>query len=174
MLELFARFLVIGTLAFGGGQAALPLVERLAVADTGWLTPAQFAAGVGLSYATPGPVLILAAFIGYHVAAVPGALVATLAVFSMPIACAGFAAQLVDKLRDAEWPQAFGQYAAAAAIGLLGVTLIALARPVVEAHPMLLLGAAAVFAAALRGLHPIMLLVAATLIGAVSSMLDLA
>ena len=55
---------MIGTLAFGGGQAALPLVERLAVADTGWLTPAQFATGVGLSYATPGPVLILAAFIG--------------------------------------------------------------------------------------------------------------
>jgi hypothetical protein len=39
-------------------------VERLAVADTGWLTPAQFATGAGLSYATPGPVLILAAFIG--------------------------------------------------------------------------------------------------------------
>src|SRR6266571_3161976 len=74
MLELVVRFLVIGTLAFGGGQAALPLVERLAVADTGWLTPGQFASGVGLSYATPGPVLILAAFIGYHVAAIPGAL----------------------------------------------------------------------------------------------------
>ena len=70
MLELVARFLVIGALAFGGGQAALPLVERLAVADTGWLTSAQFATGVGLSYATPGPVLILAAFIGYHAAAV--------------------------------------------------------------------------------------------------------
>ena len=55
MLELFVRFLVIGTLAFGGGQAALPLVERLAVADTGWLTPAQFATGIGLSFATPGP-----------------------------------------------------------------------------------------------------------------------
>src|SRR2546421_11401863 len=72
MLELAARFLVIGALAFGGGQTAPPLVERLAVADIGWLTPVQFAIGVGLSYATPGPVLILAAFIGYHVA-VPGA-----------------------------------------------------------------------------------------------------
>jgi chromate transporter len=169
MLELFVRFLVIGTLAFGGGQAALPLVERLAVADTGWLTPAQFATGVGLSYATPGPVLILAAFIGYYVTAVPGALVATLAVFSVPVVCAGFAAQVADKLKAAQWFRAFGQYAAAAAIGLLGVTLIALARPVVDIHPMLLLGAAAVFAAELRGLHPIVLIVAATLIGAVSS-----
>src|SRR5215213_3417553 len=100
MLELVARFLAVGTLAFGGGQAALPLVERLAVADTGWLAPAQFATGVGLSYATPGPVLILAAFIGYHVAAIPGAVAATAAVFALPVAFAGFAAQLVNQLND--------------------------------------------------------------------------
>ena len=99
MLELIARFLVVGTLAFGGGQAALPLVERLAVADTGWLTSGQFATGVGLSNATPGPVLILAAFIGYYVASVPGALAATAAVFAVPVVCAGFAAQVVDHLK---------------------------------------------------------------------------
>src|SRR6202158_1689413 len=99
MLELFGRFLVIGALAFGGGQAALPLVERLAVADTGWLTSAQFAAGVGLSYATPGPGLKLAAFIGYHVAAVPGAVAATAAVFAVPVALAGFAAHLAAWLK---------------------------------------------------------------------------
>src|SRR5580704_569533 len=147
MLELVARFLVIGTLAFGGGQAALPLVERLAVADTGWLTPAQFATGVGLSYATPGPVLLLAAFIGYHVAAVPGALAAAVAVFVVPVVFAGLAAQLVNKLKDAGWFQAFGRFASAAAVGLLGVTLIALARPVTDLHPLLILGALAVFAA---------------------------
>src|SRR5712672_3644880 len=106
MLELIARFLVIGALAFGGGQVALPLVERLAVADTGWLTPAQFAAGIGLSYATPGPVLILAAFIGYHVAAIPGALAATVAVFAVPVILAGAAAQLVGRLEGARWFQA--------------------------------------------------------------------
>ncbi len=168
MLELIGRFLVIGTLAFGGGQAALPLVERLAVADTGWLTPAQFATGVGLSYATPGPVLILAAFIGYHVAAIPGALAATTAVFALPVVFAGLTAQLVSKLKDAEWFQAFGRSATAAAVGLLGVTLIALARPVIDVHPLLILGAAAVLAADLRGVHPIMLIAAATVIGAVS------
>lgn len=170
MFELIARFLVIGTLAFGGGQAALPLVERLAVADTGWLTPAQFATGVGLSYATPGPVLILAAFIGYHVAAVPGALAATAAVFAGPILFAGLAAQLVSKLKDGGWFQAFGRSAAAAAVGLLGVTLIALARPIVDIHPALLLAAAGVFAAELRGVHPIVLIAGATLTGAVSAL----
>jgi chromate transporter len=171
MLELIARFLLIGALAFGGGEAALPVVERLTVADTGWLTPTQFATGVGLSFATPGPVLILAAFIGYHVAAFPGALAATAAVFAVPVVVAGFAAQVVNKLKDAGWSQAFGRFAAAAAIGLLGVTLIALARPVIDLHPMLLLGAVAVFAGELRGLHPIVLIGAATLIGAVSTVI---
>lgn len=169
MLDLIARFLVVGALAFGGGQAALPLVERLAVADTGWLTPSQFASGVGLSYATPGPVLILAAFIGYHVAAVPGALAATAAVFVVPVMCAGLAAQLVNKLKDARWFRAFGQFAAAAAVGLLGITLIALARPLFDLHPLLMLGAAAIFAAELRGVRPLISIAAATAAGAAIS-----
>jgi chromate transporter len=171
MFELVGRFLVIGALAFGGGQAALPLVERLAVADTGWLTPAQFAAGVGLSYATPGPVLILAAFIGYHVAAAPGAIAATVAVFAVPVTLAGLAAHLVARLKHANWFQAFGQYAAAAAVGLLGVTLIALARPLVDIHPILLLAAAVVFAAELLRIHPVVLIAGATLIGALSALI---
>ena len=167
MLELVARFLIIGALAFGGGQAALPLVERLAVADTGWLTSAQFSTGVGLSYATPGPVLALASFIGDHVAAVPGAVAATAAVFTIPVILAGFAAQLVAKLKDATWFRAFGRFAAAA-VGLLGVTLLVLARPLIDARPGLLIGAAAVLAAELRGVHPLILISAATLLGAVT------
>jgi chromate transporter len=170
MFELIGRFLVVGALAFGGGGAALPLVERLAVADTGWLTPAQFAVGVGLSYATPGPILILAAFIGYHVAALPGAMAATVAVFAIPVALAGFAAKLSASLEGRSWFRAFGQFAAAGAIGLLGVTLLSLARPLIDVHPALLLASAVVFECARRGLHPILLIAGATLLGAASSL----
>ena len=110
--------------------------------------------------------LILAAFIGYHVAALPGAVAATAAVFTIPLVLAGFTAQLVAKLKDARWFQAFGQFAAAAAVGLLGVTLLALARPVVDIHWALLLGSAIVFAAELRGVHPIILIAVVVLLGA--------
>jgi len=163
--ELVLRFLLVGALAFGGGQAALPLVERLAVGDTGWLTPAQFAAGVGLSYATPGPVLILAAFVGQHVAGVAGALAASAAVFAVPVALAGLAAQLVAKLRDAAWFRAFGRFAAAAAVGLLGVTLVALAKPLVAINPLLLFGAVAVLGAERLGVHPVALVAVAAILG---------
>src|ERR1700738_3664223 len=99
-------------------------------------------------------------------AAVPGAVAATAAVFTIPVVLASFTAQLVAKLKDARWFQAFGRFAVAAAVGALRLTLLALARPVVDVHWALLLGSAVVFAVELRGVHPIILIAAAVLLGA--------
>ena len=166
IVELAIRFLVIGALAFGGGQAALPLVERLTVGDTGWLSPTRFAAGVGLAYATPGPVLILAAYVGYAVAGIAGAVVATVAVFAVPVALAASAAAVVARLEASPRFRRFGAGASAGAVGLLGVTLLALARPVEAVAPVLLLGSAIVFLAA-RRVSPIALLIVAVVAGGV-------
>lgn len=166
VIELVVRFLVVGAVAFGGGGAALPLVERITVADTGWLTPQQFAIGVGFAYATPGPILILAAFVGYYVAGVAGALAATVAVFAIPVLLAAGSAGVVTRLNRYAKFRAFGRFAAAAAVGLLAVTLAALARPVVELHPGLLAGAVLVFAAERFGLSPVLLLAIAIGVGA--------
>src|SRR5262245_4448417 len=166
MGELFLRFLLVGATAFGGGGAALPLVERITVGETGWLTPQQFAIGVGFAYATPGPILILAAFVGYHVAGLVGALVATAGVFAIPVLLAAGSAGLVTRLNRYARFRAFGRFAAAAAVGLLAVTLAALARPLVELHPLLLGGAALVFAAERYGLSPLLLLAIAVGLGA--------
>ena len=166
MLELFLRFLVVGATAFGGGGTALPLVERITVAETAWLTPQQFAVGVGFAYATPGPILILAAFVGFHVAGLAGALTATVGVFAVPVLLAAGSAGVVARLNRYARFRAFGRFAAAAAVGLLAVTLVALARPVYELHPALLAGAAVVFAADRFGLSPVLLLVIAAGLGA--------
>jgi chromate transporter len=159
MVELFLRFLLVGATAFGGGGSALPLVERITVAETGWLTPQQFAIGVGFAYATPGPILILAAFVGYHVAGIAGALVATVGVFAIPVILAAGSASMVAYLNRHARFRAFGRFAAAAAVGLLAVTLFTLARPVFEVHPGLLAGSALVFAAERLGMSPVLLLV---------------
>jgi chromate transporter len=166
IVELIVRFLVVGAVAFGGGGAALPLVERITVADTGWLTPQQFAIGVGFAYATPGPVLILAAFVGYYVAGLAGALAATAAVFAIPVLLAAGSAGVVAQWNRYARFRAFGRFAAAAAVGLLAVTLVAHARPVVELHPALLAGSVLVFAAERFGLSPVLLLVIAAGAGA--------
>jgi chromate transporter len=164
--ELVARFLVVGAFAFGGGGAALPLVERITVAETGWLTPRQFAVGVGFAYATPGPILILAAYVGFYVAGIGGALAGTLAVFAIPVVLAAGSAGVVARLNRYARFQAFGKFAAAAAVGLLAVTLASLARPVIELHPALLAAALAIFAAERFGVSPVLLLAVAIGAGA--------
>ena len=169
IVELVLRFLTVGALAFGGGGAALPLVERFTVAETGWLTPRQFTIGVGFAYATPGPILILAAFVGYYVAGVPGALAGTFAVFAIPVILAAGSANIVQRLNEYARFRAFARFAAAGAVGLLAVTLTALARPVVEIHPLLLIGSLIVFAGERKGVSPVLLLLAAVLVGVASS-----
>jgi len=52
VFELFVQFLLISLLAFGGGQAALPLVERVCVTQMGWVSPTAFAVAVAFGYIT--------------------------------------------------------------------------------------------------------------------------
>jgi chromate transporter len=126
LLELFINFAIISMLAFGGGNAAISLLERISVNEMRWITPQDFAAAIGFAYVTPGPVLITAAFIGYRAAGFSGALVATLGVFLFPWLLSVLASQQVRRYLDHPWLQGFGLGAAPAVIGLLGITVFTL------------------------------------------------
>jgi chromate transporter len=128
LFDLFTKFMFLSLLAFGGGQAALPLLQRVTVEDTHWININTFAATVGFSYITPGPVLIGASFVGYLVADIPGALAATLGVFLMPWLFAVLASQRITVWSRSPWLKAFGKGATPAMIGLLGATIAELAR----------------------------------------------
>lgn len=169
--ELVLRFLLVGAFAFGGGAAALPLIERIAVAETHWLTPQEFAVGVGFAYATPGPILTMAPFIGYRVGGIAGAIASAIAVFLVPVLVAAAAAGLISRVRETEWFKGFGAFAGAAAVGLLGLTLYALAKPVVHVHPALLIASVPAFVLAWRGLSPIAIIAASIVLGAIGGSL---
>ncbi len=78
LLELFLSFLQIGALSFGGGYAAMPLIEAQIVTAHGWLTMTEFADLVTIAEMTPGPIAVNAAtFVGIRVGGIPGALAAT-------------------------------------------------------------------------------------------------
>jgi chromate transporter len=78
-LQLFWSFFQIGLLSFGGGYAALPLIQMQTVSVHPWLNLTEFADVVTLSQMTPGPIAINAAtFVGLHVAGPAGAAIATL------------------------------------------------------------------------------------------------
>ncbi len=167
LVELVLRFLVVGAFAFGGGAAALPLMERIAVAETHWLTPQEFAVAVGFAYATPGPILTIAPFIGYRVAGLAGAIASAIAVFLVPVLVAAAAAGLISRVRNTRWFRGFGAFAGAAAVGLLGLTLYALSKPVVQAHPALLIASVPAFVLAWRGLSPLWIIAASIVLGAI-------
>jgi chromate transporter len=83
--EIFEAFFKIGLMAFGGGFNALPLINHETVEIHKWLSMTEFRDGIALGQITPGPVLITATFIGYKVFGFPGALIATIAIFTPSI-----------------------------------------------------------------------------------------
>lgn len=165
ILHLFWGFMLISVLAFGGGGAALPLVERLAVSEAGWVSPQDFAAAVACGYVTPGPVLITATFIGYRAAGLSGAVAATFGVFLIPWLLAAAAAQQLQRFMQHPRLAGFGRGAAPAVVGLLGVTALNIARHSLT-HWAYALIAIIVLGLALRTkVHPILLLIGGAALG---------
>lgn len=79
--ELFVSFFQIGLLSFGGGYAALPLIEQEIIDGRGWMTTKEFIDVLTMSEMTPGSLSINSAtFVGNHVAGIQGGIAATLGV----------------------------------------------------------------------------------------------
>lgn len=77
-IELFLSFLQIGAFSFGGGYAAMPLIQNQVVTMHNWLSLTEFTDLVTISQMTPGPIAINAAtFVGTRLAGAPGAVAAT-------------------------------------------------------------------------------------------------
>ena len=76
--QLFLSFFQIGLLSFGGGYAAMPLIQGQVVQGHGWLSMSEFTDLITISQMTPGPIAVNSAtFVGIKIAGVPGALAAT-------------------------------------------------------------------------------------------------
>ena len=78
-VQLFWSFIQIGLFSFGGGYAAMPLIQGQVVTTHGWLSMAEFTDLITISQMTPGPIAVNSAtFVGLKIAGVSGAIVATL------------------------------------------------------------------------------------------------
>lgn len=79
LIKLFISFLKIGLFSFGGGYAALPLIQQEVVTQNGWLGVSEFNDLITISQMTPGPIALNSAtFVGQRVAGFPGSLAATI------------------------------------------------------------------------------------------------
>lgn len=65
-LPLMARFFTrVALLSFGGAYAVLPYVAQGAVEHFGWLSAPQMLDGMALGETTPGPLIMVVAFVGF-------------------------------------------------------------------------------------------------------------
>ncbi len=100
-LQLFWSFLQIGALSFGGGYAAMPLIQEQIVTQHSWLSVSEFADLITISEMTPGPIAVNSAtFVGIRVAGLPGALVATVGCILPSCILVTLIARLYLKYRD--------------------------------------------------------------------------
>ncbi len=95
-----------GSVLFGGGYMLVALLEPRVVEEYRWLNPVQFLDGLALTQAVPGPIVMFVAFIGYAVAGVLGAAVATVGIYLPSFAAVFGVAPLLERWRGIRWVQA--------------------------------------------------------------------
>ena len=134
-------FVRVGLGAYGGGFAIIPSLQA-SVLEHGWLTARQFADAVAIGKLTPGPVLLMATFIGYLVHGPLGALVATLAIFSGPLVLIVAVGGWLARVRSRRPIRAALRGLTPAVVGLMCAAALTLGQSL-EGPPELAIAAAA-------------------------------
>jgi chromate transporter len=135
--------LEVGFLTFGGAYTSLPILYAGAVEQHQWITDQQFIDGLALTALVPGPLIAIGTFVGYLVAGVPGALLATVLIFGpaflFTLLGHAFFERMVEdpRIHDA----LLGVMAAA--IGLIAALSASIARAAVTDVPTAVLAAVA-------------------------------
>jgi chromate transporter len=125
---LAAVFLKAGALLYGSGYVLLAFLRGDLVDRLGWLTDAELLDAIAIGQVTPGPLFTTATFIGYILAGVPGAVVATAAIFLPAFLFVALIGPFADRIRDRPLTGALLDGLNAAALGLMAAVSVLLAR----------------------------------------------
>jgi chromate transporter len=140
-------FAKAGAFVFGSGLAIVPFLHGGVVKEYGWLTDKQFLDAVAVAMLTPGPIVITVAFIGYLVAAFPGAVAAAVGVFLPVYLFVVIPFPWFDRISGNARVKAFVAGVTAAASGTIAGACLVLARRAIVDVPTLVIGAAALLVA---------------------------
>ena len=121
-------FLKIGAVLYGSGYVLLAFLRRDFVERLGWLTDRQLLDAVAVGQVTPGPVFTTATFIGFVLAGVPGAVLATVAIFLPSFVLVAVSRPWLPRLRGARRAAAFLDGVNVAALGLMAAVAWQLGR----------------------------------------------
>jgi chromate transporter len=138
---LFLVFLKIGTILFGGGYVLVALIRSNLVVRLGWISERQLLDAVAMGQVTPGPISTAATFIGYLLGGLPGAAVATIAMFLPAFFFVAVSGPLIPRLRRSPFAGATLDGVNVAALALIIVVTWQLFRTAVVDWTTLFLAA---------------------------------
>jgi chromate transporter len=118
-LAIFEVFFRVGSIIFGGGVVALPMLQNELI-PRGWVTNEQFFQGLGLAQSLPGPLFNFGSFLGATYKGIWGAVVAELGLFGPGCILIFAMVPFWSKIRHLSWFKALLKGVNASAIGLIG------------------------------------------------------
>jgi chromate transporter len=125
---LFLRF---GATIFGSGYLLVAYFDSVLVDQLGWLEPDQLIASVAIGEITPGPLFSTSTSVGYLMLGVPGALVATVAMFLPAFVIAIVVGRFMPALERVAWARPLLRGLVAAVVGVMAAVTIQLGLRVI-------------------------------------------
>ena len=165
VLTLAWTFAVMSLFAVGGANSAIPEMHRVAVEVNHWLTDKQFTDVYAIAQLSPGPNVLIVTLIGYSVAGLAGALVATLAMCVPTAVLALTVSRALARSSHARWPAIVQAALVPLSIGLMGASGFILARASDRTVVAVLVTAGAAVLASVTKLNPLWMLVAGGCLG---------
>lgn len=129
-IQIISTFSGISLTLFGGGYVVIPALHELFVENLGWLTSAEFADGIAIGQITPGPIFITATFIGYKVAGIMGALLASIAMFTPPMVLTVLLSRFVKTLNQSTLVKTAMKAVRAAVIGMIFASAVTIGQTI--------------------------------------------
>lgn len=123
-------FLKVGTLLYGGGYVLIAFLQGGLVDNLGWLTQQQLIDAVAVGQITPGPLLSTATFVGYLILGLPGAVVATVAIFLPSFLFSLLLHSVIPQLRRFRWTSIFLSAITISSIALMVAVVLTLSQSV--------------------------------------------
>ena len=120
-------FGLMSLFAVGGANSAIPEMHRVAVDVQHWMNDKQFADVFAISQLAPGPNVLIVTLIGYSVAGVAGAVVATLSMCGPTAILAYYVSRLLQRSSHSRWPAIIQAALVPLSIGLMGASGLILA-----------------------------------------------
>jgi chromate transporter len=140
LAQILLFFTKAGAFVFGSGLAIIPFLQQGVVQQFGWLNEHQFLDAVAVAMITPGPVVITVAFIGFLVAGLAGAVMASIGIFLPVYVFTIVPAPWFKRHRDNPQLKAFVDGATAAATGAITGAVIVLGARAITDLPTAIIG----------------------------------